>query len=455
MTKVEDLFANITNDPLTSAFAPEEKKNLPSVGKGKPSPMSMVQSTASWDGGTFESFGKTAFMAKPESPLALYIHIPFCHHQCTFCPFFINKTYESFSADYRELLIKEILDTAHVLGDEIDRRQVKAVYFGGGTPSDMECDDLSQIIRLLHNTFSIATDAEITVEGRVKDFTADKAKAWVDAGANRFSLGIQTTDTQLRRKLSRQSDKTQIAKTLNDLCKSGAITVTDLIYGLPGQSKEMLLEDIRFLAQETDIDGLDLYELKLFPDSQLEKAIQRGTLPETPPLSEQARMFAAAYHSLQDFGFEHFYARHWRRNSKERSIYNALAKKQTDMIPFGSGAGGRLNGISLGNNGSYEGYIEQVKSGVKPLTRIMRTPLLDEQSFTHQLGLKLEKLRLPAIEKWPEHLRKDAAILMTQWQTAGIVAPQADAHGFLLTCAGAFWITRITKMLLGFVKSNT
>lgn len=446
---IESLYAKISSNPLTDAFEVQEKKMLPSIDKSKKMP-----EMPAWDGGTFEDFAAEAFMASPERPLALYVHVPFCHHQCTFCPFFINKAYDQFSAPYAALLSQEISATARVLQDVIKQRPVQTIYFGGGTPSDMDAQDLAKIIQQLLTTFNIADDAEITVEGRVKGFTAEKGKIWTQAGANRFSIGVQTTDTRLRKKLSRHSDRSGIAETLNGLCESGSSVVTDIMYGLPGQTPEMLAEDIRFLAEETGIHGLDLYELKVFPDSALDKAIKKGSMPEPANLREQAELYGAAYLKLISYGFENFSAKHWRRNQKERSIYNTLAKKQTDMIPFGSGAGGRIGSISLSNTGSIENYEKIVKSGIKPIKRLMRSPLMPQKGFVRELGNAFEKLRMPLPEQWPENLRPQAEKLTAQWQQAGLVSTEKDALGLQLTCAGTFWAARMNKMLADFVSAT-
>lgn len=449
MTQIEHLFAKIGNNPLTDAFEPEEKKILPSVSAPRKMP-----AMPAWDGGNFEDFAAETFIAGAERPLALYLHVPFCHHRCTFCPFFINKTYKNFSNHYGQLLSKEIEATAKVLQNVIKQRSVQTVYFGGGTPSDMEAEDLAKIIRQLHNTFNIANDAEITVEGRVSGFTADKGKAWTQAGANRFSIGVQTTDTKLRKKLSRQSDRKQIAATLNGLCESGSAVVVDIMYGLPGQTPEMLVDDIRFLAEETGIHGLDLYELKVFPDSALDKAIVKGNMPAAATVLEQAQMFGAAYTKLVEYGFENFSAKHWRRDPRERSIYNTLAKKQTDMIPFGSGAGGRIGSISIGNTSTIEEYEKMVNADIKPAKRIMRSPLRQQHGFAYQLESSFEKLRILAPDQWPENLRPQASKLTSQWQDAGLLTHQQNEQGIRLSCAGTFWAARMNKMLNEFIQTS-
>ncbi len=446
MPEISDFYAQISSDPLTMAFA-EEEKTVPSFARMQPQP-------PEWDGGSFAEFGPEAFMARPERPLVLYVHVPFCHHHCTFCPFYINQTRKAFSKEYSSLLLKEIVDTAGVLREVVDKRPVDAIYFGGGTPSDLDRDDMAAVIRALHDCFRIFPDAEVTVEGRTTGFTADKGKAWVKAGANRFSLGVQSANTALRKKLGRISSREEVGDALNGLCESGASVVIDLMYGLPGQDIPMLLDDIRYISKETGITGLDLYELRRFPDSPLDKAINRGKMSAVPEFYEKARMFGAAYECLYDYGFEHFSPKHWRRNIRERSLYNRLAGRQTDMIPFGSAAGGRLGTIGLGTARDIGTYAEMVSRGEKPLSRITPSPLsADRGGFSHELDVAMERLQLPDMDKWPVSHRDSGRKLLAQWKEAGLLVDSKDGDGTSLTCAGFFWSDRLRKLLTDFVAA--
>lgn len=446
MINIEPFYAHISNNPLACAFE-EEQKVLPSVDKAKMGMGPMPK----WEGGKFEDFAPEAYMANTERPLTLYLHVPFCHHRCTFCPFYSNLTNKTFSESYATLLSKEIEDTAQILRHVIHQRPVKAVYFGGGTPSDLDCDDLAKLISQVRDTFPMSDDVEFTIEGRVRGFTPDKGKAWFKAGANRFSLGIQTTDTALRRRIGRLADQKEMKEILNGLCDSNATVVVDLMYGFPDQTPVMMEEDIRFLTEETGIHALDLYELKLFPDSPLEKAVKRGKLGAIPNLSAKAALYEAAYNKLVSYHYEQFTARHWRRDTRELSIYNRFAGK-VDMIPFGSGGGGRLGDISLGNTSVLEDYSEMVSRGEKPLKRLVRMPAASSvNSFSKLLDNAMEKMKLPALTQWPSSHRPQAEQLLTQWQQAGLLNfKENDKEDIPLTCAGNFWAPKIRKLLLEF-----
>lgn len=439
-------YANISDCPARDAFAREEKQ-MPSVKQ-----IASWQSPE-WTGGTFRDFAEEAFMADISRPLALYLHVPFCHHHCTFCPFYINQTKRGFSKDYAELLLREIEITADSLKNVIHKRAVDTVYFGGGTPTDLDEADMSSVVTSLFDHFNISDNAEITVEGRTTGLTASKARTWTAAGVNRFSLGIQSANTELRQRLGRISGREEIKASLDGICSSGSSVIIDMLYGLPGQTLEILLDDIRFISEETAIDGLDLYELRIFPRTPLDKAIKNGKMPPAPVFDDKALMFSAACDALEAARFEHFSPRHWRRNSRERSLYNRLASMQCDMIPFGSAAGGRLHTVSLANSRDIRTYRAQVEAGKKPLERISESPLRPApDGFNRVLASYSEKLCLPPPDLWPESHRAMAGLLLSQWQDAGLLIK--TGNDLRLTGAGYFWSQKMNALIQRFLQTR-
>ena len=129
---------------------------------------------------------------------------------------------------------------------------------GGGTPTALEAEDLHRIIKTCHELFPLANDCEFTVEGRLSYFTDDKIESCLEAGANRFSLGVQSFDTEVRRRMGRLSSKEDLIRGLEHLCSyDAAAVIIDLIFGLPGQNDENWDEDLKIVSS-LPIDGVDL-----------------------------------------------------------------------------------------------------------------------------------------------------------------------------------------------------
>lgn len=161
----------------------------------------------------------------------VYLHIPFCATHCTFCGFYQNRFNEDACAHYTDALIREIeLESDNVLHQSAP---IHAVYFGGGTPSALSARDLARIITTLREKLPLAPDCEITIEGRVLNFDADRIDACLDAGANRFSIGIQSFNSKIRKKMARTSDGPTAIAFMESLVKRDrAAVVCDLLFGL-------------------------------------------------------------------------------------------------------------------------------------------------------------------------------------------------------------------------------
>jgi oxygen-independent coproporphyrinogen-3 oxidase len=431
-----------TGAPLTEIFPPAADPT---------GPRHRARTPDSGAAPRFASRAAGAFAGGAGRPLALYLHAPFCRKRCHFCPFFRNRISYGFSETYCQALIREIRLTAQILGgNEARKRPVSAVYFGGGTPSDLEADDLAAVLGELRSRFQFTGDTEVTVEGRVRGFTREKAEAWTRAGANRFSLGIQSTDTSLRRSLGRIADRAEIAATLNTLSATGAVVIVDLIHGLPGQDPGSLVGDVRFLARETAIDGLDLYALKVFPGSPLEQSVADGTLPAFPGRSLSAEAFLQAREALAGEGFQPFTPKHWRRSRRERSVYNQLATEEADILSFGSAGGGRIGSFSLMQHAVLEDYYHAIEQGAKPC-RLTWNPSTPGSRARRRLAAHLNRCSLPAPSSWglPPG---EADRLAANWRQAGLIRDADHRNpdrGFTLTAGGAYWHERMLALLAG------
>lgn len=392
------------------------------------------------------------FCAGKGTPLCLYLHVPFCHHRCAFCPFFQNMTRPGFSSEYADWLVRDLEALHAALGEAVSSRLVDAVFVGGGTPSDMEADDLARVLRTVRRLFTVTKDTEITVEGRVRGFTPEKAWAWRIAGANRVSVGLQSTDTIIRTRLGRLADRQEVRAVLNGIADAGLVTIVDLIYGLPGQDVDSVCEDFRFLAEETLIDGLDFYALKTFPGSPMARAVERGALPPPADARRRADLYLAGVQALDHCGFEHFTPQHWRRSAREHSIYNRLAKNLGDLLPVGSSAGGRLGNVMLMGPRSIEAYAAAIESG-QPGCQGMR--LASQRSaFDDVLAQAVQARRLPSLDDWPHADATPYARVLDNWAGAGLLLGESDG-GIRLTARGCYWFSTVEQRVKALARAQS
>ncbi|MFW5818103.1 MAG: heme anaerobic degradation radical SAM methyltransferase ChuW/HutW [Planctomycetota bacterium] len=424
-------------DPLTSAFEATNDVHVFAAGKT----LTSGQAGNAW---------AEAERAEPTAgrPRSLYIHIPFCRSRCVFCPFYANRWSDEAGGEYARALVREIEQLAET---PLGQAPLEAVYFGGGTPSDLAPEDLSAVLAAIHDNLILADDVEVTLEGRISGHSPDLTRAALDGGINRFSVGVQSFDTLLRRSLGRKANREEALAFLNRLADTPAAVVIDLIFGLPGQSMETWQEDLRRLHEETSIHGVDLYRLKSVPDSVMEEMIAVGRLPRRAGLAESAAMFAAGVETMDRFGWKRLSIPHWRRDGRERSRYNSLVKSGADCIPIGCGAGGRVGRMRFFQSGELATYLAAVQEGRKPVASAIQ--LGEHCDTVDRIAAGLERGHLVPTA-WAEPGSPLAAALdavLAQWARAGLLSQADDGHD--LTVAGQFWSVQMGSRLAKLVQS--
>lgn len=377
--------------------------------------------------------------AVPPRKRLVYLHIPFCATHCTFCGFYQNRLVEEQCADYTDALIREIeMEAGSVLHQSAP---IHAVYFGGGTPSALSARDLARVISTLREKLPLAPDCEITIEGRVLNFDDERIDACLDAGANRFSIGIQSFNSHIRKKMARTSDGPTAIAFMEKLVKRDrAAVVCDLLFGLPDQDAQLWGEDLA-IARDIGLDGVDLYALNVLPQTPLGKAVESGRT--TVPAPAQRRdLYLQGCDFMDSAGWRCISNSHWGRTTRERNLYNLLIKQGADCLAFGSGAGGSVNGYSWMLDRNLSSWHEAIASGKKPLMMMSRSADPNYQ-WRHILQAGIETARVPLDELTP-HAAK-LAPLLSQWHQAGLTR---DASSCLrLTNEGRFWASNILQSL--------
>jgi putative heme utilization radical SAM enzyme HutW len=383
----------------------------------------------------------------PANKRLVYLHIPFCATHCKFCGFYQNKLEAEATEQYCDYLIREIEQEA---GSPLHQSApVHAVYFGGGTPTALSAKQLHRIISTLRRTLPLAPDCEITVEGRVLNFDDERIDACLDAGANRFSIGIQTFNTRIRQRMGRRASREEAIQFLRKLGQRDlAAVVCDLMFGLPEQTPESWREDLRTVC-DLPLDGVDLYALNLLPSTPLGKAVEnkRVTLPD---VSQRRDFYLEGEAFLARDGWHQISNSHWARTTRERNLYNLLIKKGADCLAFGSGAGGNLAGQSYMTARSLEMYYQQMDAGQKPIM-MMTAATTNEHRWRLDLQGGIEGGRYDLSRIITDTLPLEP--LLQQWQQRGLM--HSDGPRFTLTPAGRFWASNVLQALQTLVPQLT
>lgn len=388
---------------------------------------------------------RLASVRRPGKRVA-YIHVPFCANHCLFCGFYRNRSAEDALHAYADAVTRQIASDAWAA----EGGPVHAVYFGGGTPSALSADDLFRLVRAVREALPLTPDCEITIEGRVAGFDADKVDACLDAGANRFSIGVQTFDTALRRRLGRKAQRETVVDFLESLrARDRAAVVCDLIYGLPGQDMEMWRRDVETCV-ELGVDGVDLYCLTVHEKSPLSLSIGKGILPPVAPLPQMARMYEAGREVAEGAGWHHLAQAHWAGSTRERNLYNLLVKAGADCLAYGSGAGGLLDGHRYVIDPDRASYERRMAAGESPVAMVLPPPPHRRARDLVMGGLEGGRLDLGRLEALTAPGFAAALDpLLDQWAGAGLLRRRTGA--IELTTAGWFWHCNLVGSLFDLI----
>ena len=368
----------------------------------------------------------------------IYIHIPFCDIHCQFCGFYQNPLRKFDTNTYIDYLLQEI--SLEINNKAMQSAPIHAIYFGGGTPSALAAGQLARVINYLKKHAPLAPDCEITVEGRISDFDEDKIDSYIEAGANRFSIGIQTFNTEIRQRLGRQSSEKEIIKSFERIAARDSVAlVCDLMFGLPNQTPVTWQKDLE-IADQLPLDGVDLYSLNLLPTTPLAKGVENKRI-EIPTVTDKCDFYHQGAKYLDRQGWTHLTNAHWAKTSRERNLYNFLIKQGSHFFGFGSCAGGKLDGQSYMIHRDLNQYYALLDQGKKPLMMLTGKPLLGD--WLHKLQAGIEKGRVDLTQLTNQAELFDP--LIKQWHEVGLL--QNEDRCLRLTLSGRFWSSNIVQAL--------
>jgi len=231
----------------------------------------------------------------------LYLHIPFCHRKCHYCDFFSVPASNSQLKTYPELLIQHLGWSA----SQGWTGKFDTIYFGGGTPSLLSPSSICKIIAAVDQNFTIAKDAEITLEANPGTVTQQRLADYRSAGVNRLSLGLQTCNDHLLKGLGRLHDRRQGLQSFESARQAGFTNISlDLMFALPGQSREDLEEDLQTYLDLAP-EHFSCYGLTAEPGTPLHAKVTSGAL-SLPDEDLYADSFMVLHDQLSAAGYTHY-----------------------------------------------------------------------------------------------------------------------------------------------------
>ena len=350
-------------------------------------------------------------------PTSAYVHIPFCTQICFYCDcskvFIKNQPVDA----YLEHLIQEFRR------EEISH--LRTLYIGGGTPTALTADQLAYLLKELTKSLDLSQMEELTIEVNPGDLDPDKIAVLKDSPVNRVSLGVQTFDNRLLKKIGRSHQEQDIYDNIDRLKLAGFDNISiDLIYALPTQTMDQVKENVA-KARALDIPHMSLYSLILENHTVFMNRMRRGKLP-LPKEELEAEMFEYIIQELERAGFEHYEISNFSKPGFE-SRHNLMYWDNAEYYGLGAGASGYVDGIRYKNHGPIRHYMQAVEEGNARVQEehLTQTEMMEEEMF---LGLRkktgVSKKRFE--EKFGVNFDQQYGSVVEELTQQGLLVPDKD-----------------------------
>ncbi|TWT09082.1 radical SAM family heme chaperone HemW [Planomicrobium sp. CPCC 101079] len=339
----------------------------------------------------------------------LYIHIPFCHQICHYCDF--NKVF------FKDQPVDAYIDS---LGKELALwkqegaldKPLETIFLGGGTPTSLTPQQLEKLLGYIHQYVPMADNLEWTSEANPDELTKEKMQVLFDGGVNRLSMGVQSFDEDLLKRLGRTHSNGDVARAVEEARQVGFTNLSfDLMYGLPGQSMAQW-EDTLEKAFAFDLPHFSAYSLIIEPKTVFYNLMTKGKL-NTVTEDLEADMYDKLMGEMDKRGLKQYEISNFALPGFE-SRHNLLYWDNAEYIGAGAGAHGYVKGVRYSNAGPLKKYMAPLDEGKRPVLNTHEVPLNEQMEEEMFLGL-----------------RKTAGVSLSGFQTK-FNQPIGDIYGTIL-----------------------
>jgi oxygen-independent coproporphyrinogen III oxidase len=367
------------------------------------------------------------------SNLGIYVQVPFCQTKCTYCNFHTGVVSTARFAPYVQAVYQEIRrhrELYKAAGVSLPREAadsvVDTVYVGGGTPSLLDPEDLRNVLDAIRASF--ATELrEVTLEADPETVTAAKAGAWVAAGFNRVSFGVQSLCDEELQAAGRMHRRADVYRAVPLLRAAGFRNISfDLIAGLPkqgGKTWKRSLEELAALAPE----HVSVYLLEIDEGSRLgAELLRRGTrysAADVPSEDAMAEFYEMACEALHDLGYLHYEISNWAK-PEFASRHNLKYWRREPYLGFGAGAHSFSGTHRWANAHDPAHYVSAVQSGRLPVEQL--EALTPDSALEEELFLGLRQLEGIDVARLEQRYGVALGSRFTALLSAGLIERDGD-----------------------------
>ena len=319
----------------------------------------------------------------------IYIHIPFCKQACHYCNFHFVT-----SLRQKDELVRALSREIALRKDYLAGETVETIYFGGGTPSLLTIAEFRLLLEKIKQSFTVATDAEISIETNPDDISEEILIGWKDAGINRLSIGVQSFYDEDLKWMNRAHSSSQAVRSLQLAVAYFDNITADLIYGTPQMTNEKWEKNVETVLS-MNIPHLSCYALTVEPKTPLDKMIREHKSENINP-DKQSEQFLLLMQWVEEAGYEHYEISNFAKpgwRSRHNSSY-WKGKKYLGIGPSAHSFNGSERQWNISNN---KLYIDAIDKSEIPFEKEKLTPVNKRNeyimtSLRTMEGLNLEQL---------------------------------------------------------------
>lgn len=286
----------------------------------------------------------------------IYLHIPFCKQQCTYCDFHFSTTFDA----YRQEMVNSICTELRLRTSYLEGKAIETIYFGGGTPSILTKQELTQLLQTIHSNFQVKEGVEVTLEANPDDISKAALREWKELGVNRLSIGLQSFKEDDLAWMNRAHTVNE-AETCIQLAQSEGFhnLTVDLIYGLPNLTMEEWRNHVQKVI-DFGVPHISAYCLTVEEKTVLDNWVKTGKIQ---PISDEAQgdQFLLLLEMLEANGYQQYEISNFAKPGFE-SIHNGNYWKGEWYLGVGPSAhsfNGTSRSWNVANNRKYLKAIEE------------------------------------------------------------------------------------------------
>ena len=289
--------------------------------------------------------------------LGIYVHVPFCRKKCGYCDFYSVRWSEEIENRYIKSIIKEIKSYKEILNQEY---MVDTIYFGGGTPSILEPDNIRNIIDVINEEFEIDKSSEVSMEANPKTLTPQKLSLYKEIGINRLSIGVQSLNDEILRDIDRLHNSREALDSIKLLSNYGFDNINaDVMFNIPNQTVKDI-EDTLNKIIDSGVKHISFYSLKLEEGTPM-YLLEKNKKIFMPYEDEEREMYYAGRIIMQNSNLMQYEISNFALSGYECK-HNLKYWEQEEYIGFGPSAHSFLNNKRYSNPSDISKFCNDAKN---------------------------------------------------------------------------------------------